>query len=399
METVRRESGADRMPLNLAREDRKIAVGLGVLFGVALLLAGYMVSTDEGSGASPSSYSAGNNGSKAAFLLLQQTGYSPARWTDDPIKLSTLAPRSTLILVDPIASEERAVKAVRNFVKNGGHVLATGPSFIAFVPDHHIRGGVPHFRWKEYIPREPSDLTRQINSIKLAPKFYFDEESDDAPFGDGDEIPISRFSYGKGEVIWWSSFDPLSNSGIREKDNAQLLLNCLGAPGARPVLWDEYFHQAGKTVINSVVESPLRWGLLQALLVGILACLTYSRNFGPLRQSIVASRLAPMEFVETLAALYQKTGKPQIAVEIVYQHFRESLQRRFSIHMDANSDQAASAMATQLPEENPANLARMLSGIEAAINDPTLSVSKATLWVSEMHTLMTRLKLGNRRSE
>lgn len=387
------------MPLNLAPEDRKIAIGLGVLFGVALLLAAFMVKTDQGSGATPSSYSVGNDGTKAAFLLLQQMGYSATRWTEDPTRLSRVAPHSTLVMVNPNATEERAMEAVRKFVRNGGHVLATGPTFYAFVPDRPIRPGVPHFQWKEYTPQEPSELTRGITSIELAPKFYFDQEISEAPFAAGDEIPITRFSYGAGEVIWWSSPDPLSNSGIREKDNAQLLLNCIGEPGHGPVLWDEYFHQGGRTVIDSVIESPLRWGLLQALLIGALACLTYSRAFGPVRHSVASSRLAPMEFVQTLAALYRKTGRAQIAVEIVYEHFRELLQRRFSIRADADSNQVAAAIADQLPEEDSANIGRLISRIEGAINDASLSVSTATSLIREIHTLMTRLKLSTRRAE
>ena len=387
------------MPLNLAPEDRKIVIGLGILFGVAVLLAGYMVATDEGGGASPSSYSAGNDGSKAAFLLLEQMGYAPTRWISHPVKLAALAPHSTLVLVEPEATEARAIEAVRNFVKNGGHVLATGPSFAAIMPEHQTRPGVPHFKWKEYVPNEPSDLTRGITSIKLAPKFYFDRNSDEAPFIEEDEVPITRFSYGKGEVIWWSSFDPLSNSGIRENDNAQLLLNCLGAPGVRSVVWDEYFHQGGSTVIDSVINSPMRWGLVQALLVSLLACVTYSRSFGPVRQSIVASRLAPMEYVETLAALYQKMGKAQIAVEIVYQHFRESLQRRFCIRTDSDTKAVALAISAQLPGEDSAKITRLMVGIEDAIRDPSLPVSKAALLVNEIHSLMARLKLSIRRAE
>jgi hypothetical protein len=386
------------MPLTLAPEDRRVVIGLGFLFGAALLLAGYMVGTDAGGGASPSSYSAGNDGSKAAFLLLQQMGYAPNRWSDSPVNISTTALNSTLVLVDPQSTDGRAIDAVRNFVKNGGHVLATGSGPMTFFPDRRIRSGMPHFKWKEYSPLAPSDLTRGIDSIELAPKFYFDKDGE-APFGEGDEIPITRFSYGKGEVIWWSSLDPLSNSGIREKNNAQLLLNCLGPPATRSILWDEYFHQDGKTVIDSVIESPLRWGLLQILLVGILACLTYSRRFGPVRHSIATSRLAPMEFVETLAGLYQKSGKPQVAIEVVYQHFRESLQRRFCIPANAGSDQLALAVAGQLPGEDPANIERLVSTIENSISQPSLADSKAISLVRDMHALMTRLKLNIRRVE
>ena len=72
------------MPLKIAPEDRKLAIVFALLLTLALVLSVFVVTTDRGSGALPSSYSAGNYGTKAAFLLLQQMGYSPRRWTESP---------------------------------------------------------------------------------------------------------------------------------------------------------------------------------------------------------------------------------------------------------------------------------------------------------------------------
>lgn len=381
------------MPLMIALEDRKVAIVFGVLLAIALAISVFVVKTDSGSGALPSSYSTGNDGTKAAFLLLGQLGYSPKRWTDNPQKLAELPPHATLVLAEPVVSEQRDIEAVQQFLRKGGRVVATGPSFAAFVPDHREHPGVPHFEWKSYKPHEPSDLTRKIDEIELAPKFYFDPESSEAPFVDGDESPVTRFSYGAGEVIWWSTSEPMSNSGIREKDNAQLLLNSIGDPGRGPVLWDEYFHQGGKTVVDSVLASPLRWGLLQAALIGALVCLTYSRQFGPTRMSVAPSRLAPMEFVETLAALYQKNNAAHIAVEIVYERFRGALQRRYSVHADATADQVSSVIADHLPGESVEKTTLLIRRIEGAVSNPALRVAEATSLIGEMHKLSTRLKL------
>lgn len=381
------------MPLRIAPEDRKLAIGLALLLALASLLAVFAVSTGGESGALPSSYSAGNSGTKAAYLLLGQMGYAPRRWTENPRKLVNLPPHATLILADPVPGDEGDVAAVQQFLRNGGRVVATGIGFAQFVPQQRIHAGHPHFEWKEYRPQEPSELTRGINAIALAPKFYFDSEKSEAPFLDGDESPVTRFSYGAGEVIWWSATDPMSNSGIRESDNAQLLLNSVGEAGRGPVLWDEYFHQGGKTVIDSVLASPLRWGLLQAALIGVLVCLTYSRQFGPVRQSVAGARLAPMEFVETLAALYQKSGAAHIAVEIVYEQFRGALQRRFSVRADADAAHVAAAIGDHLPGENAADMAKLIRRIEEAARDSKLRTEEAAELVGEMHKLSTRLKL------
>jgi hypothetical protein len=387
------------MPLKLAPEDRKLAMGFALLLALASVLAVFAARAGGEGGALPSSYSAGNNGTKAAFLLLWQMGYAPQRWTQNPRKLADLPPHATLILADPMPTDEGDVEAVRQFLRQGGRVLATGVGFAQFVPRQPIHAGTPHFAWKDYPPHEPSELTRGIHEITLAPKFYFDGEKLDAPFLDGDESPVTRFSYGAGEVIWWSNADPMSNSGIRESDNAQLLLNSVGEPGRGPVLWDEYFHQGGNTVVDSVLASPLRWGLLQAALIGLLVCLTYSRRFGPERQSVAAARLAPMEFVETLAALYQKSGAAHIAVEIVYEQFRASLQRRYSVRTDADAAQVASAIAAHLPAAHAADTLAMIRRIEAAVRNSKLPVEQATALVGEMHNWSTRLKLKSGREQ
>jgi hypothetical protein len=293
MGVIPHQGGADRMPLRIAPEDRKLAVGFAAVLAFALLLAAFVVQADRGSGGLPSSYSAGNDGTKAAFLLLGQMGYSPSRWTENPRKLADVTANATLILAEPAPAEERDIAAVREFLRRGGRVVATGMSFARFVPEQRIRPGMPHFQWKAYRPQEPSDLTRGIDAIKLAPKFYFDWQKAEAPFREGEESPVTRFPYGAGEVIWWSTSEPMSNLGIREKDNAQLLLNSVGDAGRGPVLWDEYFHQGGRTVVGAVMAGPLRWGILQAALIGAIVCLTYSRRFGPVRASVAGPRLAP----------------------------------------------------------------------------------------------------------
>jgi Domain of unknown function (DUF4350) len=247
------------MPLKLAREDRNLAIGFGVLVVLALVLSIFIASTDSGSGGLPSSYSTGNSGTKAAFLLLGQMGYKARRWTENPRLLASMAPHATLVLADPIVSDQSDVEAVRQFLRNGGRVVATGPSFAVFLPKPPLRAGAPHFQWKVYRPDEPSALTRGIREIEMAPKFYFNPKRADAPFRAGDEVPVTRIAYGAGEVIWWASSDPMSNAGIREKDNVQLLLNSVGDPARGPVLWDEYFHQDGVTVVDTLMASPLRW--------------------------------------------------------------------------------------------------------------------------------------------
>src|SRR5512133_2169372 len=114
------------MRLKIEPEDRKLMLVFGTALAFALALAAYLAVSDAGEGGIPSSYSAGNAGTKAAYLLLQQSGYTVHRWTRDPQYLSELPATATLVLAEPVVSEERDVEAVRTFVRRGGHVLTTG---------------------------------------------------------------------------------------------------------------------------------------------------------------------------------------------------------------------------------------------------------------------------------
>jgi hypothetical protein len=380
------------MPMKIVPEDRKLFIGFAVLMACALLLAGYAVRNDRGSGGIPSSYSAGNSGTKVAFLLLQQMGYAVQRWSEDPRKLEELRPGATLILADPLPAEDRDMEAVRNFVRKGGRAVVTGAGASPFFPTLRPMPGTPHFQWKSYRPTEPSDLTRGVDEISMAPQFYFDSARGETPFSDGSETPVARFGYGAGEVIWWSSSDPMTNSAIREKDNAQFLLNSVGDPGGGPVYWDEYFHQNGRTVVDSILRSPLRWGLMQAALIGLAVISTFSRRFGPQRMSVAVSRAAPMEYVETMASLYHKAGAAQIPVEVVYERFRTALQRRYSVRTDSTVEQVARTIVHRLGGTDLAAVTKTLREVESSRDDPAFPVGRALALVRQMHIWITRLK-------
>jgi hypothetical protein len=376
----------------IAPEDRKLAIFFGVLLVTALAIAGYTVASDGGTGALPSSYSAGNSGTKAAFLLLQQTGYSPQRSTDSPEKLSKAGTNATLILADPQVGEERDAESVRQFVRGGGRVVVTGLAGAKIFKHGHTAPGMPHFEWKSYTPSEPSDLTQGIREIVMAPQFYFRSWDAETPFSSENEHPITRFSYGAGQVIWWATSEPMSNAGIREKDNARLLLNCIGNPGRGPVYWDEYFHEGGKTVVGSVIHSPLRWGLLQAALLAAMIGLTYSRRFGPIRESIAPPRLAPMEYVETLAALYRRANASHITVEIVYERFRGMLHRRYSLRTDATVAKVAACIAEHIHDSDVDQIQRTIRRVEDAAGNTYLKEKEATELVHTLHRYWQQLE-------
>jgi hypothetical protein len=377
------------MPLKLPREDRKLVIGLGALFACTVALVVFMAETDPGYGMVPSSFGTGSSGAKVAYMLLEQTGYKPQRWTRRPEQLKQFPAGTTLILAEASPGEQRDIKAVREFLSNGGRVVGTGVGIASIIGGANIKAGVPHYEWKAYHPAEPSSITRAIREIVMAPKFFFLESAGNIEFRDADEIAVIRVPYGKGEVIWWASSEPLTNSGISQKDNAQLLLNSVGTRGDKPVLWDEYFHEDAKTVIDSIWESPLKWALLQCALIGMVVCFTWSRRFGPVRAAATRSRLAPMEFVETLAGLYQRAKAGNVAVEIVYERFRTALKRRYGIRRETSPIEVAQLLGSSAPE----GMQALLEEAESSIHHPEIKAGAAREIVVKLHAAAQQLKL------
>ena len=87
------------MPLKLSPEDRRLVVIAAGLFLLSTLLAIFL-SPAESDAEYATTYSAASEGAKAAYLLLQESGYHVDRWERPPAELAD--PQNTLlVLTDP----------------------------------------------------------------------------------------------------------------------------------------------------------------------------------------------------------------------------------------------------------------------------------------------------------
>ena len=62
----------------------------------------------------------------------------------------------------------------------------------------------------------------------------------------------------------------------------------------------------------------------------------------------VMSRLAPLEFVDTLGGLYERAGAEPAVVGFVYQRFRATLSRQLRISSSASDTELADAVQSRL---------------------------------------------------
>jgi hypothetical protein len=316
------------MPAALDGSDRKILIGATVIL-VLLVGATAVLSPPEAAPApASSSYSPGSAGAKAAYQLLGELGYQVERWAQPLPELPDEAENTVLVLSEPLpiggvsAAESDALE---RFVRRGGRLLYTGEDVHAFLSYAGAKLMKPTGAATQSYPAVAvSPITRDVPSITMAATVKWDGDKSDAiPLyaSDGKAVVVT-YPLGQGQVVWWAGATPLNNAGISAEGNLGLLLHSLGPANGTRVLWDEYYHGERRTLSNYLAGTPIVWMLLQGGIVCVMLVLAYGRRTGPTRLPVVESRLSPLEFVETLGALYQSAGAASGAVTTVWERFR-----------------------------------------------------------------------------
>lgn len=378
------------MPLKLNQQDRKLFVGAGLVF-VLLIVAALVVSTGEkGQAEYPGSYSSASGGAKAAYLLLSDAGYIVERW-EKPLSDLPQATENplTLVLAEPDEAPTREERErLKAFISEGGHVIATGMFAGTFLPENEsvpdvFSGAV----WNTASALAPSKITRAAPRIVMAPRAHWQDSSAVYPlYGDGEHTLVVKYSFGRGEVLWWAAATPLTNAGLKEQGNLEFLLACLGDPNHDPkseILWDEYIHGYRETLGASIVHSPVKWLFAQLVLLALAVVATFSRRSGPICAPTTEVRLSPIEFVQTLGGLYQSAGSASIVVDICYRRFRYWLTRRLGVAGNTPAEELASAIRNRWGSTGD-QFAATLKNCEAASSDPYLQAPVALQLLQEL---------------
>lgn len=388
------------MPLKLNPKDRKLLLGAAILF--VIMVAGTLIfGSSQGSRAEfPTTYSAGSEGAKAAYLLLQESGYRVSRW-ERPLSALTGAEGKVLILAEPLEAPTRGDRQqLEKFISDGGHVIGTGMFVDAFLPQSASNPDpIEGLHWQKFPALSPSSITRAAPTIVLAPSSYWGFRSQALPlYGDEKSVRAVKYSYGKGEVIWWASSTPLTNAGLKEQGNLEFLLACLadGAQGAgkKEILWDEYVHGYRETLEDSTWHSPVMWLFLQLGLLAVAVLATFSRRHGPIFAPAAESRLSPLEFVNTLGGLYERANAGSVAVDISYQRFRYWLTRRLGLANNISIEDLETALRERWNFSDE-HFTETLRQCESARYYPDLRPAVALRLVQQLDDYAVKLKLYN----
>jgi Domain of unknown function (DUF4350) len=392
------------MPVVLDAGDRKLLIGAGVLL-VLLLLASSMISSSQkqaGIAAYPSSYSTNWDGAKAAYLLLQELGFSVKRWDQSPLELKNVESHSTWVIAEPLeqpSAEEKV--AIRAFLQNGGRVLAIGSGAASLLPEgSSFSEGFPLQEQTKFKPLLPSPLIRDAPEISMIAPEHWQPKSKSqlVVYGNDDTAAVVTYTVGRGQVTWWGAPTPLTNSGLRQPGNLALFLNSIGETSGAPILWDEYFHGAHGSLWDFIARTPIPWGIAQFGIVFLAILATYTRRQGPISTPAAPSRLSPLEFVETLGDLYSSAHAGSAAVRIASQRLRFQLTRKLALPVNVADTELANAAATAFAWNQEQISDTLIRSAEAGKSEG-LSDRDTLELVQKILDYSEKLELTHRRTE
>jgi hypothetical protein len=381
------------MPVTFASTDRKIVFSVLAGFVMLTIVAALFTAPEGSEGNSPpTTYSAASSGTKAVYLLLKESGWRVDRWENSPAELPK-DEGATYILAEPDefpTTEERS--AIATFVREGGRLVIAGGAAAEILPMQAAKSDFRHFDWTKHRALAPSRYTSAAE-ITMREEAHWDADKGSyVPlYGESSDKAVAvKFSYGKGEVIWWAAATPLTNGGITEAGNLEFVMACL-SDSKRQVFFDEYYHGHRPGEALSDTGRALWWMLAQVSLLAVAIVLTFSRRSGPIQAPRPETRLSPLEFVETLGGLYERANASAVPVEVAHQRFRYRLTRRLGLPMNAPVEVIESSAANLLAYRNP-ELGRVLRACQEATRSAP-SKQTALELVKSLQMLAGELKL------
>jgi hypothetical protein len=389
------------MFLGIGGPDRKLLIIGGAL--LVLMIGVSAALSPAPAGRSPevtSTYSTRSSGAKAAFLLLNQMHYPLRRWQDPPKDL----PHDgvLLILADPTETpSNKDQQAIGDFVKSGGHVLFTGDNISAFFPQASISEVEPDpdGGWNSYSANLPSAIANHAKRITMEPRAYWSklDESQLALYGAADSQAVVSWKFGEGQILWWAGATPLTNAGIARDDNLAFFLNSVANWSEKPysIYWDEYFHGQRSSLWNYARHPSLSGGLIQIGLLALAAIFTFGRRSGPIYGQPRVSRLAPLEFVDTLGGLYERAGAGSAAVGISQSRLRYLLTRQLRLPRDTPEKELAEGAQSRLGWKNFV-ADNVLGRAESASRTAKLNSRQALDLVVELERYSQKLEVRTR---
>jgi len=286
-----------------------IVVAAIVLINVAASALESIVGGEPG-GPVSSSFSTGGSGLEGYADLLDAHGHRVTRLRD-AVGRDDLPAGSTVVVADPDQLTEAEVRALGEFVVDGGTLVVAGA---ATEPIVGLLTG-QRVRWQQRATTDELDVWVPDARTGGAERLAGDRGGrwrDIGPLvplvGADGQAAVVTAPVGDGTIVALADADLLHNQHLASADNAAFAL-ALGGDAPRPVVFVESVHGFARGGLDAVPPS-WKWataGLALALLVGLWAA---GARFGPPEPDHRSLRPPRLEHVRALAADLEAVSPP-----------------------------------------------------------------------------------------
>ena len=254
-----------------------------------------------------SSYATSPQGLAGYASVLQRAGH-PIRRLRTSVTDDAPPTEATLIVLDPDVMEPAEAKAIGDWVRSGGRLVAGGAGDSGWLDE--VIAHVPRWEPDGATDREPLLPVIETSDVEEVRAYEFGawhELGNTLPvIGPADAPLVVTARSGEGSVALLADASPLHNRALDQADNAMFGLNLIGGP-RKPVAFLETVHGYGALRGFGGLPANVKWVLLGLALTTLMALWAAGRRFGPIED--IDEELPPprVEYVDALASALART--------------------------------------------------------------------------------------------
>lgn len=387
------------------RRDLFLILGLFALLAVYVIL-GPARASNETPSLRPTTHASSPGGALAMLRWAEYLGYGVERLEYQEFRVDPSA--GALIILAPSRSFNRTqANTVLDWVAAGGMLILVEEQAGFATPTAELLRGL-ELTLHTATSNDGADTLGMIQQAPVIQPVFTDppvqsvqvhtdvvittDRTDVAPLvGTTNRPLIVGVPHGAGYVFVSSALYPFTNEGLRDAENAALVLNLLQRlPPNRRVLFDEFHHGFFEPPSLRSLLLTSAWGqaLIYAICVGSLYLILTGRRFGrpiPLREEIV--RRSSAEYVESMADLFQRGGQATYILRHYVATIRRRLIRPYGLPPDVDDTALSEAIANQGTADTPklTNLLHRLRRTNARDIEILQLVNAADALLQEQH--------------
>ncbi|HZI10892.1 MAG TPA: DUF4350 domain-containing protein [Myxococcus sp.] len=351
-----------------------------------------------------SSFRAQEDGSRALFLLAQESGLPVARRMADlrvlsgpgtPVLLAVEVqgaheadPDQTKLAADPdsklededvprtgfnafraAALDEAETEKLLAHVRDGGSLVyvpwGSKENPVLDALEVKLFKADTSLPMRTLVPALPTPYTLGVERVEAMVQAYLELPKGAVPVLEDerlDKAVAAVVPYGQGRVLVVGAPELAMNRALARADNAQFWLSALPALGPGPYEFDEFHH--GFTDERSVVDFARRYGLhfaVAQLLLGVALWAVSLKRFGRPRPPPESVRVGATDALFGMGRLYREGRHHAFAAGLI----ARGLTQEFALHSGLPPHSPAASVAEGLKERGRDDLARGLKAVAA----------------------------------